>query len=127
MKTRNVQIASDANCDDCIANRMILSVRQLDEHIDPSFFHAFEVPKVLALTIRFFAGPWQSFCVASTRQRLFELRDRLFSLALDGRIEFDDPVYRATRDWLDGRNRRADGNIIGVLIAFLIAHRGNVP
>ncbi|MDE0253725.1 MAG: hypothetical protein OYG32_02925 [Rhodospirillaceae bacterium] len=51
----------------------------------------------------------------------------MFNLALDGRIEFDGPVYRATRDWLNDRIRRAGGNVFGVLIAFPIAHRGRVP
>ncbi|MDE0256053.1 MAG: hypothetical protein OYG32_14775 [Rhodospirillaceae bacterium] len=94
---------------------------------EAALFHTLEVLIVLALTILFFAGPWQGFCAASSRRRLFELRDRLFSLALDGRIEFDDPAYRATRDWLNDRIRRADGNVFGVPIAFLIAHRGGVP
>ncbi|MDE0112151.1 MAG: hypothetical protein OXN84_07710 [Albidovulum sp.] len=92
-----------------------------------AFFHTVEVLIVIALTIWFFSGPWQVFCVDSVRQRLFELRDRLFNLALDGRIEFDDPIYRATRNWLNDRIRYADKDVFGDLIAFLIAHRGSVP
>ena len=92
-----------------------------------SFFHTVEVLVVVALAILFFSRPWQTFCTDIARQRLFELRDRLFSLALEGRIKFDDPVYRATRDWLNNRIRYADRNVFSDLVAILIVHRGNVP
>ena len=90
-------------------------------------FQTFEVLVVLTLTVWCFAGTCQVFSVDSARQRLFELRDRLFNLALDERIEFDDLVYRTTRNWLNDRIRHADNDVFGDLIAFLIAHRGSVP
>ena len=92
-----------------------------------SFFHTVEVLVVAALAILFFTGPWQTFCTDLARQRLFELRDRLFSLALEGRIEFDNPAYRATRDSLNHRIRYAERYVFGDMIAILIVHRGNVP
>ena len=42
-----------------------------------------------------------SLCGAQAGQACFEIRDRLFLLALDGRIGFDDPIYRRTREWLN--------------------------
>ena len=48
-----------------------------------------------------FSGPWSSLWVDVSRQTCFELRDRLFLLALDGHIGFDDPIYRRTREWLN--------------------------
>lgn len=44
---------------------------------------------------------WPKTVVASSRQHLFELRDRLFNLALEGRIAFSDPLYRDLRERLN--------------------------
>jgi hypothetical protein len=46
-------------------------------------------------------GPWQELCTAMARQTIFEKRDALFDLALDGRLTFDDPNYRAIRRALE--------------------------
>ena len=48
-----------------------------------------------------FSKPWSSLWIDVSRQTCFELRDRLFLLALDGQIGFDDPIYRRTREWLN--------------------------
>ena len=90
-------------------------------------FHAFEVLAVLALVILFFAYPWQAFCTDIVRQRLFELRDRLFMLAVEGKMGFDDPVYVSFRNSLNNRIRYAERIVFGDLVAFLIAFRGEVP
>ena len=50
---------------------------------------------ILAVLIWFFRGPWQKLLEDYTRQRLFEVRARLFSMAADGRLAFDGAVYRA--------------------------------
>jgi hypothetical protein len=54
-----------------------------------------------------FYGPWQSLCIDLSRQFIFERRDRLFDMALAGRIEFDSEAYRATRRALNGMIRFA--------------------
>lgn len=92
-----------------------------------ALFHTFEVLVVLALLILFFAYPWKAFCGDVLRQRLLELRNRLFMLAAEGRIGFDDPVYVSFRANLNNRIRYADGIVFGDLVAFLIAFRGKVP
>ena len=94
---------------------------------DASFFHTAEVLVVPALVILFFAYPWQTYCTDIVRQRLFELRDRLFMLAVEGKIGFDDPVYFSFRTSLNSRIRYADKIVFGDLVAFLIAYRGRVP
>lgn len=55
-----------------------------------------------ALLVWFFSRPWQSLWTAVSRQHLFELRDRLFDIAADERIEFSDPVYCRLREYLNG-------------------------
>ena len=92
-----------------------------------ALFHTFEVLVVLALLILFFAYPWKAFCGDVLRQRLLELRDRLFMLAAEGRIGFDDPVYVSFRNCLNDRIRCAERIVFGDLVAFLIAFRGKVP
>jgi hypothetical protein len=53
---------------------------------------------VLSIMIVVFLGPWQNWIVDVTRQRLFEVRDRLFDEAMRGRIFFEDPAYLAGRE-----------------------------
>lgn len=91
------------------------------------FFYAVEILVVAAVLMWFFARPWQAFCTDISRHRYFELRDRLFVIAAQGRVEFDDPVYQALRDWLNQRIRHAHVNIFGDLVAVVIAHKGEVP
>ena len=92
-----------------------------------SFFHTVEFLAAAALAILFFARPWQTFWADIAKQRLSELKDRLFSLALEGRIGFDSPVYRVTRSWLNDQIRYADRMSFGDCVAFLIAFRGRIP
>jgi hypothetical protein len=44
-----------------------------------------------------FYGPYQTQCEDWARQKLFEARDRVFDMAGNGRISFDDPRYVAIR------------------------------
>ncbi len=71
--------------------------------------------------IWFFSGPWSSLWVDMSRQTCFELRDRLFLLALDGRIGFDDPIYRRTRDWLNACIGHAHEMRFWNFVAFIAA------
>ena len=78
------------------------------------------VISVIAL-IWFFSGPWSSLWVDMSRQTCFELRDRLFLLALDGQIGFDDPIYRRTREWLNTCISHAHDMRFWNVVAFIAA------
>lgn len=52
---------------------------------------------LLAIVVRFLAGPYQSLCVDFARQVLFGYRDRLFDLAAAGKLSFESPEYREAR------------------------------
>ena len=56
---------------------------------------------ILIVLLWFYLRIWPKTVVASSRQHLFELRDRLFNLALDERISFSDPIYRELREQLN--------------------------
>lgn len=66
-----------------------------------------------ALIVWFFSGPWQSLWIATTRQDLFELRDRLFDIAADQRIDFSDAAYCQLREYLNGYIRFAHKITLG--------------
>jgi hypothetical protein len=61
----------------------------------------------LAALLCLFYGPWQAVCTNLSRQIIFERRDRLFDMALAGRLDFDSEAYRATRRRLNGLLRFA--------------------
>ena len=46
-------------------------------------------------------GPWQSVCTDAARQLIFEQRDKLFDMALAGRISFNSQEYREIRRGLE--------------------------
>lgn len=50
---------------------------------------------VLGIIIYF---PWQQLCIDAARNQIFEARDKLFDLAVDGYIDLDDPGYINTRE-----------------------------
>jgi hypothetical protein len=52
----------------------------------------------LSFLLLIFSGPWRQFVLDAVRQFLFQLRDRAFLLAADGKITFDDPTYLEFRD-----------------------------
>jgi hypothetical protein len=47
----------------------------------------------LGLLLLIFSGPWRQFVLDAVRQFLFQLRDRVFLLAADGKISFEEPIY----------------------------------
>lgn len=49
-----------------------------------------------------FSGPWRKFVLDAVRQFLFQLRDRVFLLAADGKLAFDDPIYIEFRSLING-------------------------
>lgn len=50
-----------------------------------------------ALIVWLFYGPWQRYVVDVVRQNLFEIRDEMFLLAADGRLEFNSSLYLEVR------------------------------
>lgn len=90
------------------------------------FIYVIEALLGAAALIWFFSGPWQTLWTAVSRQRLFELRDRLFDLAADGRIGFSDPAYLESREYLNFSIRRTHTNTFGqfVLGAITLAEVG---
>tara|TARA_R110000772_G_scaffold181116_2_gene292450 strand:+ start:787 stop:1359 length:573 start_codon:yes stop_codon:yes gene_type:complete len=45
---------------------------------------------------------YKSFYIDDTRQKLFKIRDQLFLAALDGKIGYDETLYKMTRTTLNG-------------------------
>lgn len=87
------------------------------------FVDVIQILIAAAVLIWFFSGPWPSFWVDMSRQRCFELRDRLFLLAVDGGIGFDDPLYRRTREWLNACITHAHDMKLWNVMAFILACR----
>lgn len=49
----------------------------------------------------FIYGPYQHLIINICRQRLFVVRDEIFDLALEGRMDFADPRYRTIRSSIE--------------------------
>ena len=92
-----------------------------------ALFHVFMLSAAAAFTLWFFGRAWPVFCTDVFRHRCFELRERLFLIATDGRIAFDDPIYLALRSRLNSRLRLAHMDTLGSIFAIIIAFRGRVP
>ena len=80
------------------------------------FVHAIEGLLAAGALIWFFCGPWQTLCTAVSRQRQFELRNRLFDLAADGKIEFSHPAYQSLRNFLNANIRFSHAMTFGGLL-----------
>lgn len=48
---------------------------------------------------------YKRYLVDNTRQKLFKIRNELFQSAVDGKIDFDEPLYSMTRTTLNGAIR----------------------
>ena len=72
-----------------------------------SFVHFIQIMCCVLFLIWFFSKLWTSLWVDVTRQSCFEIRDKLFMLAADGYLRFDDPIYRRMRNWLNACIRHA--------------------
>ena len=81
-----------------------------------SFAYFMQIMFCLLFLIWFFSKLWVSLWVDVTRQSCFEIRDNLFMLAVDGYLQFDDPMYRRTRNWLNACVRHAHELNIWVVI-----------
>ena len=60
-----------------------------------------ELAVAIGFLVWFFYGPWNRFVVDLARQNLFELRDEVFLLAADGKIDFSSDAYCQLRDRLN--------------------------
>lgn len=85
------------------------------------FVDVIQILIAAVVLIWFFSDPWPSFWVDVSRQRCFELRDRLFLLAADEGIGFDDPLYRRTREWLNACITHAHDMKLWNVTAFILA------
>jgi len=56
---------------------------------------------IVLLTATLIYGPWQSVCTAYARQILFEKRDAIFDIAMEGRLSFESRDYRTIRAMLE--------------------------
>jgi hypothetical protein len=76
-----------------------------------------------------FSGPIRSLFLDIHRQRIFELRDRLFDMAVAGEISFNDPVYAEVRDGLHRTIRILHMMTIPdiVFAAVMISRRRELP
>ncbi len=82
---------------------------------------AVEVLLCAAVLLWFFARPWQSLCISALRQQLFDMRDRLFLLGADGRVEFTDPAYVRLRLYFDTCLRFAHQDRFSEMLAGVMA------
>lgn len=84
---------------------------------EQDFIIVIEALLCTAILVWFFSNPWQSLWTAVSRQELFELRDRLFDIAADERIEFSDTAYKQLREYLNGCIRFAHKITFGSFMA----------
>ena len=61
----------------------------------------------LALFVCLFYGPWQAVCTDWARQILFEKRDKLFDMAMAGKLHFASEEYKSIRRMLESMIRFA--------------------
>lgn len=61
----------------------------------------------LACGAAFACGPWQWYCTDKARDRLFEYRNQLFDLAVDGKLDFESYEYRLIRSHIENMIRFA--------------------
>lgn len=71
------------------------------------YIHALYGLITLSIFLLFFYWRWQLYVTDVTRQRLFELRDRLFDYALDHKEFRDSPTSKEIRELLNGMIRFA--------------------
>ncbi len=75
----------------------------------------------------YFYIPYQAYRLDLFRQRLFEIRDELFDQAADGVIDFNSPLYRKTRDIINGYirfgHRYRCGYLISRALFYFVASR----
>jgi len=68
-------------------------------------YDAFATVILLGLLVLFVRGPWKDMCTDYARQIIFQHRDAVFDMAVEGRLEFGSSTYRTIRAALE-RNIR---------------------
>jgi len=71
----------------------------------------------LGFLVWFVRGPWQAILVDITRQRLFEIRDSIFLMAADGKLDFQSEPYLELRNRLNRSIRFCHNARVSRLIA----------
>lgn len=89
--------------------------------------NALQILASITVLVWFFYGPWRSFVIDLTRQNLFELRDEVFMLAVDGRIPFDHSAYKVFRNRLNAMIRFCEHYSFTAFIAAPADHNENPP
>ena len=76
----------------------------------------------LFLFVWFFYGPWNQYVTDALRQYLFDIRDEIFLLAADGKINFSHPAYSAIRERLNLTIRFAHRISFGDFVSFTLLY-----
>jgi hypothetical protein len=66
----------------------------------PNYDALFTIGCLVGVLVLFY-WPWQGLCIEFARQIIFEEREKLFDLAMDGRLNFKSDEYRQIRDFLN--------------------------
>lgn len=77
----------------------------------------------VALVIWYFLGPHRDYWNDLTRERLFDIRDRLFDAARRGDLDFDDRAYQITRMTINGMIRTVHDFSPSAFVTFAVLHR----
>ncbi|MDO9012563.1 MAG: hypothetical protein Q7U78_12265 [Gallionella sp.] len=84
-----------------------------------------ELTVAIAFLVWFFYGPWNRFVIDLARQNLFELRDEVFLLAADNKLEFSSDIYCLLRERLNKMIRFCHHMTLANLIATRPAAKSN--
>jgi hypothetical protein len=77
----------------------------------------------LTLFVGLFYGPWQAVCTDWARQILFEKRDKLFDIAMEGKLDFASEEYKSIRRSFESMIRFAHDLTWPKLLFFRKMHR----
>ena len=80
------------------------------------FIDVIEFLAAFAIILWFSAGAWRVILIDGSRRRYFILRDRLFLMAVNGKIEFSNPAYKHLRDYLNTKIEAAPSSTIEILL-----------
>ena len=84
------------------------------------FIDVTELLVSFVILLWFSSGAWRAFLISNSRYRYVIMRDRLFLMAANGRIEFSNPAYRNLRDALNTKIESAPSSTIGTLLTFVL-------
>ena len=76
----------------------------------------------IGLLMWFFLRPWQEQVIDVARHELFVLRDRIFDMATDGKLDRESAVYLKARDTLNRRTRYLHESTLKSYLAVEFVH-----